>query len=57
MTNFPKKLTPHYAKNTSKRRAKTTVSKDTMNKMLAIIREAKKLRDESIEYHNGNLSL
>lgn len=57
MTNFPRKLKPNYARASSKKAAKTIVPKDTMNKMIEIIRKAKKLREESPEYRNGNLSL
>lgn len=57
MTNFPRKLKPNYAKSASKKIAKTVASQDTIGKMVEIIRKAKKLREESLEYHHGNISL
>ncbi len=57
MANFPRKLKPNYAKNSTRKVVKLVATKDTIEKMVMIIRKAKKLREESAEYQNGNLSL
>ncbi len=55
MTNFPKKITPNYARKSTKKISGTKVSKKTMDEMVAVIRKAKKIREAYLASNNAIL--
>jgi len=55
MTNFPTKITPNYARKSTNKISGTKVSKKTMDEMVAIVRKAKKLREEYLSSNNAIL--